>query len=152
LAKDTVDSAVSWLRGACKAPAFAWIHLWDPHMPYAPPAPFDTAYYSGDPRAPEHDSFSRVELSWALYDMSHLRAYLRRHPRALRDVKRELGVGSREARRLALAPAKLHARAPGEDVYQRLFAELRPVLNELHRTLPLNRDLAGMLAGVRDLE
>jgi len=49
-AEETVDGALAWLKGACRAPAFAWIHIWDPHMPYAPPAPWDHAYYTGDPR------------------------------------------------------------------------------------------------------
>src|SRR6185295_10139025 len=50
-AAETNDHFARWLRGSCRDPFFAWIHYWDPHMPYAPPAPFDTAYYTGDPRA-----------------------------------------------------------------------------------------------------
>jgi choline-sulfatase len=37
----TVDEALEWLaRPAGDAPTFAWVHLFDPHMPYDPPAPF----------------------------------------------------------------------------------------------------------------
>ena len=44
----TTDRALSWLR-ELQAPQqfFLWVHFYDPHEPYDPPAPFKTAY-SGD--------------------------------------------------------------------------------------------------------
>jgi len=145
-----VDATLEWLAGACRSPAFAWIHLWDPHMPYAPPSPYDTAYYAGDPRAAEHDSLAAVEFDWALHDMRPARPFLRRVPGVLRRIKRELQVNTRMAKRIALSPPELHTRAPDEATYRRLLAELRPSLSTLHRTLPFNRNVAGMLSGVRD--
>jgi arylsulfatase A-like enzyme len=150
-AADTIDAAASWLRGACKSRAFAWIHLWDPHMPYAPPPPFDRAYYSGDPTAPEHRSLVDVEFSWALHDTTRLRDHLRRHPRVMRDLKRTLGVNGHVSRRLARDPTAIRELAPSDAVFRTLYAELRPVLSELHRTVPFNMAVAGMLVGVRDL-
>ncbi|HYK00970.1 MAG TPA: sulfatase-like hydrolase/transferase [Thermoanaerobaculia bacterium] len=44
LASDVVDRAVAWLRVADSRPAFTWVHLWDAHAPYAPPAPFEQSY------------------------------------------------------------------------------------------------------------
>jgi arylsulfatase A-like enzyme len=42
-----------WLReSAGNAPLFAWIHLYDPHAPYAPPEPFATRW-AGEPYAGE---------------------------------------------------------------------------------------------------
>ena len=34
-----VASALAWLEGRA-APWFLWVHLWDPHEPYAPPEPY----------------------------------------------------------------------------------------------------------------
>ena len=48
-----VDEALQWLksrRGA--APFFLWVHLYDPHYPYAPPPPYDQQFrvspYAGE--------------------------------------------------------------------------------------------------------
>jgi arylsulfatase A-like enzyme/Tfp pilus assembly protein PilF len=35
-----VDAALRWLKRPRKAPFFAWVHLFDPHAPYAPPAAY----------------------------------------------------------------------------------------------------------------
>jgi arylsulfatase A-like enzyme len=41
----TVDQALGWLEDADgNEPFFLALHLFDPHDPYAPPAPFDTLY------------------------------------------------------------------------------------------------------------
>jgi arylsulfatase A-like enzyme len=59
---DTVDLALRWLDGRSnEQPWMMWVHLFDAHGPYAPPAPFDSRYYSGDPRAAEHKSMDQVE-------------------------------------------------------------------------------------------
>ncbi|MCK6521914.1 sulfatase [Myxococcota bacterium] len=58
----TIDDAVAWLQAGDEArPYLLWVHLFDPHGPYAPPAPYDTAYYAGDPRDPSHTSMSEVK-------------------------------------------------------------------------------------------
>ena len=41
-----VEEAIEWMRG--KAKFFAWVHLYDPHAPYVPPAPY-AAEYGGRP-------------------------------------------------------------------------------------------------------
>ena len=43
-----VDDALAWLAEPSTAPFFAWVHLYDPHLPYDPPAPYD-AEYPDDP-------------------------------------------------------------------------------------------------------
>lgn len=48
-----VRAGVSWLAGRSDEPWFAWFHLIDPHMPYAPPSPLDTLYRRGLPAGPE---------------------------------------------------------------------------------------------------
>ena len=39
----SVDAGLKWLKTARK-PFFFWLHLYDPHSPYAPPEPFRTEY------------------------------------------------------------------------------------------------------------
>jgi arylsulfatase A-like enzyme/Tfp pilus assembly protein PilF len=45
-----VDPALRWLRRPRTAPFFAWVHLFDPHAPYEPPAAFvnKTRPYDGE--------------------------------------------------------------------------------------------------------
>ena len=42
-ADDLVDAALDWLDRNGGGPFCLWLHLYDPHMPYDPPAPFDRA-------------------------------------------------------------------------------------------------------------
>ncbi|MGO8719148.1 MAG: sulfatase-like hydrolase/transferase [Acidobacteriaceae bacterium] len=44
----TVDHAISWLNAQPKQPFFVWVHLYDAHEPYNPPAQF-RKQYPGDP-------------------------------------------------------------------------------------------------------
>jgi choline-sulfatase len=40
-----VDHAINWLNGVNSGkPYFAWVHLYDPHLPYTPPAEFARKY------------------------------------------------------------------------------------------------------------
>jgi len=43
-ANEVTDAALAWLEGQKADPFFAWIHLYDPHVPYAPPEPFASEY------------------------------------------------------------------------------------------------------------
>ena len=40
----TVDRALAWLHDAGARPWLAWVHLYDAHAPYAPPAPYPQTY------------------------------------------------------------------------------------------------------------
>lgn len=48
----TVDAALRLLDEAGPRSVFAWVHVFDAHGPYEPHSPWDTRYYSGDPRSP----------------------------------------------------------------------------------------------------
>lgn len=49
-----VETVASWLDAAGDAPVFAWVHVYDAHTPYSPPAPYDGRYWDGsDPFAGE---------------------------------------------------------------------------------------------------
>jgi arylsulfatase A-like enzyme/Flp pilus assembly protein TadD len=41
---EVVDRALAWLRQSDTRPFFAWVHLYDAHAPYAPPAPYPQTY------------------------------------------------------------------------------------------------------------
>ena len=47
-----VDAAIAWLDRVKDGPVFLWVHLYDPHAPYAPPEPhrtrFATQPYDGE--------------------------------------------------------------------------------------------------------
>ena len=43
-ANKVMDAALAWLDGRKDAPFFAWIHLYDPHLPYEPPEPYRSEY------------------------------------------------------------------------------------------------------------
>ena len=41
-----VDAALAWLQGLAARPFFAWVHVFDPHAPYEPPAPYRERFRS----------------------------------------------------------------------------------------------------------
>jgi arylsulfatase A-like enzyme/lipopolysaccharide biosynthesis regulator YciM len=43
-AKDSIDVALKWLEDKKDEKFFLWLHLYDPHTPYNPPAPFHEKY------------------------------------------------------------------------------------------------------------
>jgi choline-sulfatase len=43
-ADEVVNAAAAWIDGHRSQPVFAWLHLFDPHSPYTPPAPFAAKY------------------------------------------------------------------------------------------------------------
>lgn len=65
-----VDSALGWLSQLANPPFFLWIHLYDPHDPYDPPAPFKERY-----AAQPYDG----EIAYADSALGKLFAELRRH-------------------------------------------------------------------------
>ena len=45
---DTVARARAWLDARDGRPTFCWVHIYEPHYPYAPPEPY-AARFAGDP-------------------------------------------------------------------------------------------------------
>jgi arylsulfatase A-like enzyme/Tfp pilus assembly protein PilF len=45
-ANQVIDQALQWLAKPRRKPFFLWVHLYDPHYPYKPPAPFSETYKS----------------------------------------------------------------------------------------------------------
>ena len=55
---ETAAHAAAWLAEHGRKPFFAWVHLFDPHTPYAPPSPFRERHpgdpYSGEVALTDH--------------------------------------------------------------------------------------------------
>jgi choline-sulfatase len=58
-AGQTVDRALRWLDAQSGKPFFLWVHVFDPHVPYNPPAPFRNQYkdrpYDGEIAYADHE-------------------------------------------------------------------------------------------------
>jgi choline-sulfatase len=58
-AGQTVDRALRWLDAQSGKPFFLWVHVFDPHTPYNPPAPFRNQYkgrpYDGEIAYADHE-------------------------------------------------------------------------------------------------
>ncbi|HEX5043360.1 MAG TPA: sulfatase [Candidatus Polarisedimenticolaceae bacterium] len=79
----TVDEALAWLAraGEKDAPIFTWVHLYDPHLPYAPEGPF----------APREEAADPIAAARARYygEVSYADAQVGRLLDWLREAKRE---------------------------------------------------------------
>src|SRR5258708_1224757 len=75
-AGESVAHAIAWLKKIPRRPFFLWLHLYDPHSPYDPPAPYRSEYrshlYDGEIAYADHELGNLV--SWLkqnhLYDSS----------------------------------------------------------------------------------
>jgi len=47
-------------EAAAHQPFFLFVHYWDAHTPYVPPAPFDRMFYGGNEKDPVHSSMDPV--------------------------------------------------------------------------------------------
>lgn len=45
-ATETIAAAQRWLAAQSERPWFVWVHIYEPHFPYAPPAPFASRFAS----------------------------------------------------------------------------------------------------------
>jgi choline-sulfatase len=65
---EVVQRAESWLTAHPNGPHFVWLHLYDPHDPYEPPAPFSQTY-----RTRLYDG----EIAYADWALGHFVTYLK---------------------------------------------------------------------------
>ncbi len=68
-AEAVVDKALSWLKER-PSPWFLWIHCYDPHDPYEPPAPFSVQY-----KKQPYDG----EVAYVDFALGKLLSYLQEH-------------------------------------------------------------------------
>jgi choline-sulfatase len=67
---DVVQRAESWLTAHPGGPHFVWVHLYDPHDPYEPPAPYSQRY---------KDHLYDGEIAYADSALANFIAYLKKH-------------------------------------------------------------------------
>jgi choline-sulfatase len=66
---EVVQHAETWLTAHPAGPHFVWVHLYDPHDPYEPPAPYAEAY---------KDRLYDGEIAYADSALGHFLAYLKK--------------------------------------------------------------------------
>jgi choline-sulfatase len=66
---DVVQHAERWLTAHPAGPHFVWVHLYDPHDPYEPPAPYSQIY---------KDRLYDGEIAYADSALAHFVAYLKK--------------------------------------------------------------------------
>jgi len=133
----TTERVARWMRKACDAPFFAWVHYWDPHAPYTPAPPFAPR----DPAAGE--PVARHQLGWPLLDLGALRPTLARHAHDVRALKRTLGARGADVERLMVDPDTLPAGAPPA-----ARAAVERLRRAVHAALPLHPGMGAWLAEV----
>ena len=69
---DVARHAESWLSAHPAGPHFVWVHLYDPHDPYEPPAPYSQLY---------KDHLYDGEIAYADSALANFIAYLKTHGR-----------------------------------------------------------------------
>src|SRR6266481_1037360 len=66
---EVVQHAETWLNAHPAGPHFVWVHLYDPHDPYEPPAPYSETY---------KDRLYDGEIAYADSPLGHFLAYLKK--------------------------------------------------------------------------
>jgi choline-sulfatase len=67
---EVVQRAEAWLTAHPAGPRFVWVHLYDPHDPYEPPAPYSVDY---------KNNLYDGEIAYADSALAHFLAYLKGH-------------------------------------------------------------------------
>jgi len=62
-AETTTRAVLAWLENGPREPYFLWVHYFDPHYPYDPPAPHDALYGSGY-QGPANGSMEYLQDLW----------------------------------------------------------------------------------------
>ena len=67
---DVVERAETWLSAHPQGPHFVWVHLYDPHDPYEPPAPYSKIY---------KDRLYDGEIAYADSALANFMGYLKKN-------------------------------------------------------------------------
>ena len=74
---EVVQHAQLWLTKHPAGPHFMWVHLYDPHDPYEPPAPYAQTY---------KDRLYDGEIAYADFALGHFIAYLKQSERYRKSI------------------------------------------------------------------
>jgi arylsulfatase A-like enzyme/Tfp pilus assembly protein PilF len=143
-ADERVDRALAWLRRERTRPFFLWLHLFDPHAPYAPPPGF-RARYAGRPYDGEV-AFVDTQIARLLAALDRSGLSERTLVVLLSDHGESLGEHGEETHGILLYDATLRVplilRMPGDLA----AGEVRPEAVTLADVAPTVLALAGLPA------
>ncbi|MEW6367094.1 MAG: sulfatase-like hydrolase/transferase [Acidobacteriota bacterium] len=71
-ANEVVDEVIPWLEKNRLGNFFVWVHLYDPHSPYEPPAPFSEQYVEHPYLGEIAFADSQIERLWQFLDRNDL--------------------------------------------------------------------------------
>jgi len=94
-ARQITETGIQFLRGA-KRPYFLWLHYVNPHAPYTPPPPFDTAFLdakalSGPPLRIVEGFHGGIPKSLAVAGKNTLGYYVAQYDGEIATVDQEVG-------------------------------------------------------------
>jgi arylsulfatase A-like enzyme len=95
-AQAITEAAVRYLRRPRERPFFLWLHYVNPHAPYTPPAPYDTAFLdqasgSGPVLRPVKGFHSGIKQEWAVPGRDRLGYYVAQYDGEIAAVDHEVG-------------------------------------------------------------
>ena len=139
-AGEVVDRALAWLDAQSGKPFFLWVHLYDPHAPYDPPAPYSKQY---------HDRLYDGEIAYTDHELGRLIAALDKKAApektlivVLADHGESLGEHGEKSHGVFLYDSTLHipliVRGPGVPAGVRISQQVRTI-----DILPTVLDLMG---------
>ncbi|UCH35527.1 MAG: sulfatase [Armatimonadota bacterium] len=77
--------AIPWLRQHADERFFLYVHYWEPHTPYLPPARYRGLFYDGDPTDPKHDTLAAIYRQ--PFGEWWLESWFSQFPQPLRDAE-----------------------------------------------------------------
>ena len=123
------EGGIAFLRDAgSERPFFLWLHYVNPHAPYTPPPPFDTAFLDsgarGGPRLPVVPGYhGGIPKQWAVAGQDRLAYYVAQYDGEIAAVDQEVGrvLGALEASgaadRTLVVLTSDHGESLGEHAY-----------------------------------
>lgn len=96
-AAETTREVLAWLASSPRRPFFLWIHYFDPHDAYAPPAPYDTLF------APDQRQLDHLrERRFVFYEHPQIRKINNLYDGEVRYVDDQLGLVFARLRELGI--------------------------------------------------
>jgi arylsulfatase A-like enzyme len=152
------DGGIAFLRNAgSDRPFFLWLHYVNPHAPYTPPPPFDTAFLDAAANAGPRlrlvpDLHGGIPKRWAVRGQDRLGYYVAQYDGEIAAVDQEVGrlveawQGSAAGKNTVMVLTSDHGESLGEHDY---YFDHGEDLFEPSLAVPLLAVVPGGKAGVR---
>ncbi len=141
-ANEVLDQALPWLDARKDKKFFAWLHLYDPHTPYDPPAPYDRLY-AGHPYL--------GEIAFADSQLGRLWSWLGSNGLLEKtfivfagDHGESLGEHEEQSHGFFIYQAAIHVPLIVVTPFAKLQGVVSPELTTLSDVLPTVCDMAGL--------